>query len=222
DVVVGVGLDGRSDFRWDTGEIIETLRKVAGDRPFIQWNKAYSENYKRDLWALTHMNSVQVIPPNAMEKAIPAFRRGNILINCFRLGVIFILDRQTKKVVWTQQLPNEGELWHGAHTVKVQPNGHLIYLFNINGRSNQDFYSSIEEMDPLTRKSVWSYATEPKAAFKIDSQGSVYRLANGNTLVTHHTSGGAAFEVTPQGRIVWEWLNPNVDANGRPTPVYRV
>jgi hypothetical protein len=33
------------------------------------------------------------------------------------------------------------------------------------------------------------------------------RLANGNTLITE-SEGGRLFEVTPEGEIVWEYLNP--------------
>ena len=38
--------------------------------------------------------------------------------------------------------------------------------------------------------------------------GYVQRLQNGNTLVTE-SSQGRIFEVTAEGRIVWEYLNPH-------------
>ena len=38
--------------------------------------------------------------------------------------------------------------------------------------------------------------------------GSNQRLPNGNTLITE-SENGRAFEVTIEGNIVWEYLNPN-------------
>ena len=54
--------------------------------------------------------------------------------------------------------------------------------------------------------------------------GAVEELENGNFLVTHvRTDGkGAAFEITPQGRLVWEWTNPMKHVDGAPVEVYRV
>ena len=40
------------------------------------------------------------------------------------------------------------------------------------------------------------------------AQGGVQRLANGNTLITE-SMGGRAFEVTRDGKIVWEFVSPH-------------
>jgi hypothetical protein len=46
------------------------------------------------------------------------------------------------------------------------------------------------------------------------------RLPNGNTLIVE-SDAGRAFEVTAEGEIVWEFLNPDRMPDGRPQPLYR-
>ena len=51
-------------------------------------------------------------------------------------------------------------------------------------------------------------------------RGDQQRLANGNTLITE-SEGGRIFEVSPDGEIVWEFINPvrNDDGSSRLDPV---
>ncbi len=59
---------------------------------------------------------------------------------------------------------------------------------------------------PLNSKmAVWSYSAAPEffSAFISGAE----RLANGNTLICSGVQG-RIFEVTREGRIVWEYLNP--------------
>jgi hypothetical protein len=69
------------------------------------------------------------------------------------------------------------------------------------------------EFDPTTTEIVWQYAGTAEEPFESDVRASQERLANGNTLITEET-GGRIIEVTPEGEIVWEFLNP-VRAEGR-------
>ena len=48
---------------------------------------------------------------------------------------------------------------------------------------------------------------EPAEAFYSKLAGYDERLPNGNTLITESTNG-RAFEVTSDGKIVWEFINP--------------
>ena len=52
---------------------------------------------------------------------------------------------------------------------------------------------------------VWSY-TNPSTFYSNHLSGA-QRLPNGNTLITEGTSGHL-FEVTPEGEVVWEYINP--------------
>jgi hypothetical protein len=52
----------------------------------------------------------------------------------------------------------------------------------------------------------WEYRGEEKNSFFSLASGSNQRLANGNTLITE-SDRGRAFEVEPEGEIVWEYIN---------------
>jgi hypothetical protein len=72
------------------------------------------------------------------------------------------------------------------------------------------------EIDPVTMKRVWMYNG---AGFFSTNISGAQRLPNGNTLITEG-AGGRVFEVTPDSKIVWEFMN-TLGANGRPNTIYR-
>ena len=54
---------------------------------------------------------------------------------------------------------------------------------------------------------TWKYVGDPERPFETETCGSCQRLPNGNTLITE-SDNGRALELTPQGDVVWEFLNP--------------
>lgn len=54
---------------------------------------------------------------------------------------------------------------------------------------------------------VWTYNTKSNQAFFSHIGGSAQRLPNGNTLICSDTEGHL-FEVTSDGTLVWEYINP--------------
>jgi len=54
---------------------------------------------------------------------------------------------------------------------------------------------------------VWEYRDSPEVNFFSPRQGNARRLANGNTLICE-AQFGRLFEVTPDGELVWEYVNP--------------
>ncbi len=69
--------------------------------------------------------------------------------------------------------------------------------------------SSADIIDPLAKKLLWRYSPPIASASLVSPYGGWTQfLENGNIMVTHVSYGGAAFEVTPRGEIVWEWINP--------------
>ncbi|WP_067904208.1 arylsulfotransferase family protein [Nocardia vaccinii] len=71
--------------------------------------------------------------------------------------------------------------------------------------------SRVLEIDPVTRQIVWQYTAEdsglPSWTFFSSFVGNAQRLPNGNTLVTEGMQG-RIFQVTPEGRVVWEYVSP--------------
>ena len=66
--------------------------------------------------------------------------------------------------------------------------------------------SRVLEVDPTTGKIAWSYSA---ADFFTRLRGAAQKLPNGNVLATESDSGHA-IEVTPAGKVVWEFWNPDV------------
>jgi hypothetical protein len=82
-------------------------------------------------------------------------------------------------------------------------------------------YSRIIEFDPITLEKVWEYkCTEERTVKNGELERKFYsrlissaqRLPNGNTMITEGQSG-RVFEVTDDGKIVWEFINSYDDGS---------
>jgi outer membrane protein assembly factor BamB len=67
--------------------------------------------------------------------------------------------------------------------------------------------SRVIEFDPHTYKIVWEYTGDDTKPLYSTIRSAQERLPNGNTLITE-SEGGRLIEVTPNGEIVWEYVNP--------------
>lgn len=146
---------------------------------------------------LLHPNTIEVLSGRP-EIAIPMFRQGNVLLSLLHPNAIAVLDMEREEVAWAIVGP-----WHGQHQPTVLPTGNILLFDNLGNHG----YSKVIEFNPMTLDINWSYEGNEANGFSSRAQGSAIRLPNGNTLITEST-GGRAFEVTPQKRIVWEFLNP--------------
>jgi hypothetical protein len=63
------------------------------------------------------------------------------------------------------------------------------------------------EINPETNEIGWTYQDRPVSNFFSPRMGNAQRLPNGNTLI-NEASFGRFFEVTRDGEIVWEYVNP--------------
>lgn len=86
-------------------------------------------------------------------------------------------------------------------------------------------YSRVIEFDPRTLEMVWEHSAKVmgmrnKYQFYSDYVSSAQRLPNGNTLITNGAVGQLQ-EVTPDHEIVWEYISPYYNQNGKYNLVYR-
>jgi hypothetical protein len=175
-------------------------------------------------WA--HLNTIHALPDNPWYRnGDERFRPGNLLLCSRRMGLLFIVDKASRRIVWQwhSRPPNRhsaaavqstGETAHclvGPHDPKMLHNGNIL-VYDNGGFSGYPvvvrFYSRLVEIDPVTREVIWEYYYRDKSSkwLSINTGGS-QRLPNGNTL-SLATNQGRVFEVTPQGEIVWEYANP--------------
>ena len=150
---------------------------------------------------LMHTNTLHVLDGRIAD-VVPAFQAGNILLSSFMLDLIFVLDPETEQVVWAM----EGD-FRQQHDPQVLDNGNLLLFDNLGGGAVEGESSAVLELDPATGEVLWAYRGSPGKPFLSETCGLVQRLPDGHTLVTE-TDSGRAFEVTPEGEIVWEFYNP--------------
>ena len=79
--------------------------------------------------------------------------------------------------------------------------------------------SRVVEIDPMTREIVWQYDGMASGrqcwTFISYHVSSARRLPNGNTLICEGDFG-RLFQVTAQGEVVWEYVNPHFEAGVEP------
>ena len=171
------------------------------------------------------MNSVQPLPENKWyDGGDERFKPGNILVNARNIDMMYIVDKQTNKVVWEGTHTYKGGMAHSHEPEMIEkglPGAGNILIFD-NGlfprnrdHSGQTF---IIELDPVTQKIVWKYETDGYSNMKFFSKtmGSQKRLPNGNTFIAEDNTG-RLFQVKPDGEIVWEYVNRG--GTTRPSPI---
>ncbi len=159
-----------------------------------------------------HLNTVSVIPETSLGRTDSRFRAGNLMI-CFRnVNQIAVLDKDTWDILWVW---GEGILDWPHHPTMLESGNILIFD---NGFMRK--YSKVLEFNPATDSIEWEYLGKPVKSFFTSNKGSAQRLPNGNTLICQGNRG-RAFEVSREGEIVWEWLNPMTEEDHR-VHVYRM
>lgn len=147
-----------------------------------------------------HTNAVQLIDTR-LAAHFPFARPGQLLVSLRTLGTVVVLDPQSGRVVWAMR-----GSWLGQHDPKLLPDGHIL-MFDNAGNMGGAGISRVLEVDPRTQAIVWSYRGDAAHPLASEIRGAVEREPNGDTLITE-SDGGRLLEVTPQGRTVWEYINP--------------
>ena len=153
---------------------------------------------------ILHFNTVEVFD-GSMAGRSPLYKKGNILVSSRKLSFIAILDPEVRKVTWALT-----GMWQGQHEPTLLPNGNMLIFDNARsvGRSR------VMEFEPFTQQVVWLYNGTDQDPLWSGACGTQQRLPNGNTLIAE-TQGARAIEVTPEGKIVWEFLNPHMVMAGK-------
>jgi hypothetical protein len=214
--VIGVDQTGRKIFDWDEEEHRGELTNEVG----IRASYIESPNFLFD-HSYMNLNGVTVIPENDTAKILPAFRKGNLFVS-EELSHFFILDRGTGKVVYSLSFP-EVVGQDGAHSAQVLANGHILFYNNHIDPSRYPAgpgqYSQVVEMDPVTKKVVWSFSPQYPNDFYNYQYGAVYPLPNGD-LVVSDAHRGRVFEISKNKKLRWEWFHPERDKDGMAIPIF--
>lgn len=147
---------------------------------------------------ILHTNTIEVFD-GRLSHLSPLFKKGNVLLSLLIVSTIAIVDSDQREVVWALG----SGMWKFQHQPTLLEHGTLLLFDN----HDTDDASQVIEFNPFTQEILWEYRGDALSPFFSKTCGSNQRLPNGNTLITE-TDNGRAFEVTPDGTIVWEYINP--------------
>jgi hypothetical protein len=186
--------DGDPEWMW--GDVV---REIDPDgttvRDWRSWEHISTDHHikcpleSRKEW--THLNSLDVTPD------------GNWLLSFRLTSTLVIVDSETGDVRWRW---TSDKVSHQHHATWLE-NGHVLVFDNGCHRRESPSFSQVIEIDPETRKVVWSYHPETILGFYSFMISGCERLPNGNTFITEGATG-RLFEVTSEGETVWEYVSP--------------
>ena len=208
DVSGGIG-NKADDDSWS----ISYLREYDGNEVVWEWHQInHLEEiaaFIEDDWNMmeeydgSHTNSIEVLPENPSGQKDSRFQQGNILIDDKKINTMFVIDKESKEVVWAWYV-GEGS---AQHMPTMLENGNIL-LYDNNGHDGEVTATRIIELNPIEDEIVWEYWGDPIQSFYSRTRGSSEKLPNGNVLIAE-SDAGRMFEITPTGEIVWEYLNPD-------------
>jgi hypothetical protein len=147
-----------------------------------------------------HANSVQYVTAE-QAKSFPFAKEGDALVSFRDMSAIAVVSLETGAITWAMRGP-----WLWQHDASLLSNGHITLFDNLGGFQD-DNAARVLEIDPKSGAVLWSYQGDGSHPFHSPLRSSVETLSNGNMLITE-SDGGRIFEVTREGEIVWNFVNP--------------
>ena len=187
DVIVEVDSAGDRVWEWHAAEHLDVETDV------ITFNDLRAE------WS--HGNTVVPLPD------------GRFMFSFRNISTVGIIDKATNEIVWKVGYETLAQ----QHDPSMLANGNVLIFDNGSHRWDEGLPSSrVVEVDPKTNQTVWEYRDTPAYNFFSPYISGARRLGNGNTLITEGMFG-RMFQVTPEGEVVWEYINPHffTDAEGQ-------
>lgn len=240
DRLLEVNATGDILWEWRAADHIGAFRFDADERAAI---RRLADNGGARGFDWMHLNSAHYVGPNAWYDAGDMrFAPDNIIVSSRQASIVAIIARDGS-VVWQLgpnflRTPQElaiGQIigQHHAHFIPMGlPGAGNVLIFDNGGASGYGAPSPLSpdgsaiyaratsrvlEINPVTLDVVWSYRA---ANFFSTNISGAQRLANGNTLITEGAPG-RLFEVTPDGDIVWEYMNAPSPVGRGSNSVYR-
>ncbi|MCZ6763564.1 MAG: aryl sulfotransferase [Alphaproteobacteria bacterium] len=182
----------------------DLVREVSPDGDTV-WQWRFAEDVELARYTLHPLAKRAVVP---WCNAVVPLDGGDVLICLRLLNMVAIIDRQTKGFKWQRQQMD----WGLPHDCQILENGNMMLFANGMNSTDAHSHSRIVEFDPETGEEAWVYRADPLNHFYSHHISGAQRLWSGNTLICEG-SFGRLFEVTPDGEIVWEFINPRFDKN---------
>ena len=183
DVLVEVDADGNRVWEWHAAQHLDATTDI------ITFNDS------REEWS--HGNTVVPLPG---RRVMFSFRN---------ISTVGIIDQDSDEIVWKVGYDTLAQ----QHDPSLLDNGNVLIYDNGSHRFSDPLpHSRVIEINPATNEIVWQYTDNPPFNFFSAYISGARRLPNGNTLITEGQFG-RIFQVTPDGQIVWEYINPYFGEN---------
>lgn len=150
--------------------------------------------------------------------------RGNVVMSLNRLNQVISIAADFQSIEWRLGGPNET---HGLapqdtfiqqHSPFELPGNRVILFDNFAGGEPDEYSRAVEfQLEEDTAYVVWEYAPEPP--INADLRSGIYRLENGNSLVTFSVLPLIVDEVTPAGQRVWRFTGHEMTPAFRAVPL---
>lgn len=153
----------------------------------------------------SHSNSVKFYKTN------PINNKPAVLLSVRHINTIFLIDRESGAILWE----SPKKIFNYQHDATLTASGTILAFDNGFLRESERpfLWSRLVEVDLKTKKLVWQFKageTGPElASFAASILSGAQRLPNGNTLGVDGPRGHI-FEVTPEGEVVFSFINPYV------------
>jgi hypothetical protein len=147
-----------------------------------------------------HTNSVQYIT-RELAANFPFAKEGDVLVSFRDMSAIAVLSLDSGQLIWATRGP-----WLWQHDASLLPSGHITLFDNLGG-FREGNSARVLEIDPKSMAITWSYQGDDAHPFHSPLRSSAETLPNGDVLITE-SDGGRLFEVTREGKIVWNFVNP--------------
>lgn len=186
DYLVEMTLDGQSVWEWDSWEHLDPESDVIT-----------AVQDERDEW--THANGLAEMP------------NGDLVVSFRQISTVIVIERRTGDIIWKLGAPPLS----GQHAPVPLANGNLLLFDNGPHRLDHTMpFSRVIEVELATKDIVWHYQEQRPYEFFSPRISNAQRLPNGNTLVCEGDFG-RFFEVTLDGELVWEYVNPYFNESPR-------
>lgn len=167
----------------------------------------YFSDYKYLFWHynqrtgdLLHLNDIDILDIKHSEPA-SLFQAGDILVSMREINTISVLN-SNGKIKWLCS-----GIFTRQHDPDFEDNGWLTVFDN---RYSQLGGSKIRAIHPEKNLTKDIYPIRSDQSFFTLTGGKHQKLSNGNRLITE-ARAGRILEISPDGEIVWEWIQKPYD-----------
>jgi hypothetical protein len=198
--------DQIGQFDPDTGEMIQEIDLI---KIIVDANaQGIVKHPYSNINDLLHVNDVEVLS-KAMADSFPLLDAGDIMLSSRNLNQIWIIDGKTHTLKWWKTGPMIGQ-----HDPDFQADGKITLFDNRPAGlpSSENHFlgdaggSRILSIDHQTGAFTTLYTTNENSTFYSPYRGKHQLLPNGNILIAE-TDAGRAYEVLPNGKVVWSYIN---------------